>query len=50
MTLIDLYKDFRIDWNTDASKLRPEDFPIMSDLYNKLKEKQKLYKEQKTLR
>lgn len=47
MTLIDLYKDFRIDWNTDASKLRPEDFPIMSDLYNKLKEKQKLYKEQK---
>ena len=47
MTLIELYKDFRIDWNTDASKLRPEDFPIMSDLYNKLKEKQKLYKEQK---
>ncbi len=48
MSLIELYKDFGIDWDTDASKLRPEDFPIMTDLQNKLKDKQKeLYKEDK---
>ncbi|MCG8540168.1 MAG: DUF87 domain-containing protein [Clostridia bacterium] len=31
--LIQLYKAFNIDWTTDITKLRNEDFPIMSDLY-----------------
>ena len=40
-TLIELYKDFGIDWKTDATKLSPSDFPVMSDLQNKLKEEEK---------
>ena len=45
-TLIELYKDFDIDWNTDAKKLKPEDFPILSDMYNKLLEKASVSKEE----
>ena len=45
-TLIELYKDFDIDWNTDAKKLKPEDFPILSDMYNKLLEKASESKEE----
>lgn len=37
--LIELYNDFGIDWNTDVSKLKNEDFPIMEDLYKKAKSK-----------
>ena len=44
-TLIELYKDFDIDWNTDAKKLKPEDFPILSDMYNKFLEKASVSKE-----
>ena len=44
--MIELYKDFDIDWNTDAKKLKPEDFPILSDLYNKLLEKASVSKEE----
>jgi len=40
-TAIELYADFNIDWNTDARTLSAKDYPIMSDLYNKLKEKEK---------
>lgn len=35
--LIEVYKDKGIDFNTDLSKKKSEDYPIMSDLYNKLK-------------
>lgn len=38
-TLIELYQEFGINWNTDVSKLKPEEFPIFSDLYKLLKEK-----------
>lgn len=34
MTLIELYKNFGIDWNTEAGKLQPKDFPILSDLHS----------------
>jgi hypothetical protein len=34
--LIELYEEFGITWNTDASKLKPEDFPLISDLQKKL--------------
>lgn len=37
--LIEVYKDKGIDFNTDLSKLKSEDYPIMSDLYNKVVEK-----------
>ena len=33
-SLIELYKKFNIDWDTDNSKLKAEDYPIMEDLYN----------------
>jgi len=33
ITLIKLYENFGITWDTDISKLKNEDFPIMEDLY-----------------
>ncbi|BCN29544.1 VirB4 family type IV secretion system protein [Anaeromicropila herbilytica] len=33
-TLIELYGQFGITWDTDITKLQPTDFPIFSDLYN----------------
>lgn len=36
--LIEVYKDKGIDFNTDLSKFKSEDYPIMQDLYNKTKE------------
>ena len=35
--MIEVYKDKGIDFNTDLSKLSSEDYPIMKDLYNKIK-------------
>lgn len=32
--IVELYKEFGIDWNTDVSDFKPEDFPIFSDLHN----------------
>lgn len=37
--LIEVYKDKNIDFDTDLSKLKSEDYPIMQDLYNKTTEK-----------
>lgn len=37
--LIEVYKDKGIGFNTDLSKLKSEDYPIMSDLYKKVVEK-----------
>ena len=34
--LIEVYKDKGIDFDTDLSLLKSEDYPIMSDLYNKV--------------
>lgn len=45
--LIEVYKDKSIDFNTDLSKLKSEDYPIMSDLYNKVVEKLNVAKSEK---
>ena len=37
--LIELYRNFGITWDTDVSTIKPEGFPIFSDLYNLVKEK-----------
>jgi len=37
--LEELYFNYGIMWDTDISKLKPEDFPIFSDLYELLKAK-----------
>lgn len=37
--LIELYSRFNIDWKTDVTVLKNTDFPIMSDLYELIKEK-----------
>lgn len=34
--LIDVYKDKNVTFDTDLSKLKSEDYPIIKDLYNKL--------------
>lgn len=38
-TLIELYQDFHITWETDISQLSNEDYPIMENLYNKVEQK-----------
>ena len=38
-SLVELYRNFNITWDTDVTKLLPEDFPIFSDLYKLVKEK-----------
>lgn len=38
-TLIELYNNFGIYWDTDINKLSNNDFPVFLDLYNLLKEK-----------
>lgn len=47
--IIELYNSFNITWDTDITKLRNEDFPIFSDLYElvnkKAKAKEKTRKE-----
>lgn len=43
--LVELYQKFHITWNTDVTKLKPQDFPIFSDLYALVQEKTKTEKE-----
>ncbi len=38
-SLVELYRNFNITWDTDVAALSPEDFPIFSDLYKLVKEK-----------
>lgn len=38
-SLIELYRDFGITWDTDVSAIKPEGFPVFSDLYKLVKEK-----------
>lgn len=38
-SLVELYHNFGITWNTEVSGLAPQDFPIFSDLYKLVKEK-----------
>lgn len=47
--LIALYNKFHITWETDVSSLENKDFPIMSDLYEALLEKERNSKEDKIL-
>jgi hypothetical protein len=48
-SIIELYKKFNITWDTDITKLKNEEFPIFSDLYElvnkKAKAKEKTRKE-----
>lgn len=37
--LIELYNQFHIYWTTDVSRLNPEDFPVMLDLYRLIEER-----------
>ncbi|MEG1823113.1 MAG: DUF87 domain-containing protein [Clostridiales bacterium] len=46
-SLIQLYKRFNIDWETDVTDWNNEDFPIMSDLYQYIIDKEKELKEEK---
>lgn len=39
--LITLYENFNITWETDVTSLKPEEFPILSDLYEVVKRKAK---------
>lgn len=39
--LVELYAEKGIHWETDFSAKKPEDFPIMNDLYEKLEQKMK---------
>ncbi len=47
-TIIELYNNFNIFWDTEISLLKPQDFPILVDLYNllvkKAEEKEKVRK------
>lgn len=45
-TLEELYKRFNIDENTDISKLKNNEFPILQDLYELLEEKNKKLKKE----
>jgi len=38
-SLVELYRKFHITWDTDITALKPEDFPIFSDLYTLVQEK-----------
>ncbi|MDR2888713.1 MAG: DUF87 domain-containing protein [Lachnospiraceae bacterium] len=44
-TLVELYRQFKITWDTDITVLKPTDFPIIADLYRLLREKEKTAKE-----
>ena len=44
LNLIKLYEKFNINWDTDTSKLKSEDFPILSDLLEVLEENKILSK------
>lgn len=45
--IIELYNRFEINWSTDISQLNPEDFPVMNDLYELIKEKAEAETEKK---
>ncbi|MED1205587.1 VirB4 family type IV secretion system protein [Heyndrickxia acidicola] len=42
--IIAMYKEKGIDFDTDFSKLKPKDFPILEDLYKILEDKEKYHK------
>lgn len=45
--IIELYNNFNINWDTDITKLTPEDYPIMRDLHDLIGEKAKEAKQNK---
>jgi type IV secretory pathway VirB4 component len=36
--LVQLYEDWNITWTTDFTKMKPEDFPTLGDLYSRIKD------------
>lgn len=48
-SLIELYNNFNITWDTDVKEMKNEDFPIMKDLYELIHEKSKKESEYKDL-
>lgn len=48
--LIDVYKNKGITFDTDISKLKPTDYPIMSDLYNEVEKRLEIAKSEKNAR
>ena len=48
--LIEVYKDKGIDFDTDLSNFKSEDYPIMEDLYNKIVDKLDIAKKEKDSR
>jgi hypothetical protein len=44
-TIIELYNEFNIDWDTDITKLTNTDFPTFSDLHTLLEKKAKTQKD-----
>jgi len=40
-SLVELYQKFGIAWDTDMAGLKPQDFPVFSDLYELVSEKSK---------
>lgn len=41
--VIQLYKAFGIDWDTDVTTMKNEDFPILKDLYDLIVKKEELF-------
>ena len=48
--LIEVYKDKGIDFDTDLSNFKSEDYPIIEDLYNKIVDKLNIAKKEKDSR
>ena len=48
--IIDVYKEKGIDYKTNLSKLKPEDYPIFDDLYNLILKRLKAAKDDFTVR
>ncbi len=48
--IIDVYKEKGIDYKTNLSKLKPEDYPIFDDLYNLILKRLKTAKDDFTVR
>lgn len=48
--VIQLYKAFGIDWDTDVTTMKNEDFPILKDLYDLIVRKEELFAEKNMLK
>lgn len=48
--IIDMYKEFKIDYKTNLAKLKPEDYPTFDDLYDLILRRIKTAKDEFSLR